>query len=58
MKNVIMEREGDLLIVKINLKERHGRSKSGKTEIVASTEGNVTIKGTTIKIGINAYEAP
>ena len=58
MKNVIMEREGDLLIVKINLKERHGRSKSGKTEIVASTGGNVAIKGTTIKIGINAYEAP
>ena len=58
MKNVAMEIDGDVLIVRINLKERHGRSKSGKTEIVASTGGNVTIKGTTIKIGINAYEAP
>jgi hypothetical protein len=56
MKNIVMKRKGDLLIIEIDLGKRFGLSKSRKTKIVASTEGNVAIDGSPeIKIGINAY---
>jgi hypothetical protein len=44
-----------ILTIKIDLKQRHGISASGKSEIVASTGGNVEIPGTGVKVGINAY---
>lgn len=33
-------------------------SKSGKNKSVGSTEGNVIVPGTSIKIGVNAYAPP
>lgn len=45
------------LVITINLKERHGLSKSQKSTTVASTSGNVSVPGfPDIKIGLNAYE--
>ena len=58
MKNVQMSVEGDSLIIKIDLTKDFGESKSGKTIIVASTEGNVTVPGRKEKIGLNIYRYP
>jgi hypothetical protein len=55
MKNVEMTVEGNLLTIKVDLSKEFGPSASGKTIIIASTEGNVTIEGRTEKIGLNVY---
>ena len=56
MKNIEMQVNGDVLTVTIDLSQRHGKSSSGKNEIVASTEGNQSIPGRdVIKIGVNVY---
>ncbi len=57
MKNVEMSREGNYLVVKIDMTKTFGRSASGKTTIIASSEGNVCPPGSPpdVKIGINVY---
>lgn len=56
MTNVEMKVDGDILTITVNLKERFGRSKSGKTEIIATTGGNVSAPNNPdIKIGLNVY---
>jgi hypothetical protein len=51
-----MKVDGDILTITVNLKERFGRSKSGKTEIIATTGGNVSAPNNPdIKIGLNVY---
>ena len=54
-KNVRMSVDGDTLMIKIDLLKDFGDSKSGKTTIVASTEGNRLILGREEKIGLNVY---
>ena len=58
MKNIEMTVEGEILNIKIDLSKDFGPSKSGKTIIVASTEGNVTIPERDEKIGLNVYRYP
>jgi len=58
MKNVEMTVEGETLIIKVDLSKDFGPSKSGKTIIVASTEGNVSVLGRDEKIGLNVYRKP
>jgi len=41
MTNVKITTEGDKLILVVDLSETHGKSKSGKTEVVATTHGFV-----------------
>jgi len=54
--NLTGEIVGDELILRINLKSRHGKSASGKTTIVATSSGNKLIEGTGgVIIGFNAY---
>jgi hypothetical protein len=57
MKNVEMKREGDKLVITIDMSKTFGRSASGKTTIIATTEGNVCPPGSVpdVKIGINVY---
>ena len=55
MKNVELTLEGTILTVKVDLSKEFGPSASGKTIIVASTEGNVTVPGRLEKIGLNVY---
>ena len=55
MKNIQIERKGDLLTVKIDLSKTSGASKSGKSIVIASTEGNVAIEGGMF-LGINCYK--
>ena len=56
MKNIEMNAEGNILTIKIDLSQRFGKSSSGKSTIVASTEGNQSVPGhEEIKIGLNVY---
>lgn len=57
MKNTEMKLEGDTLIIKVDLSKEYGPSSSGKTIIIASTEGNVAIPGREeVKVGLNVYK--
>jgi hypothetical protein len=55
MKNVEMTVKGNMLTIAVDLSKEFGPSASGKTIIIASTEGNVTIPGREEKIGLNVY---
>lgn len=45
-----------ILTITVDLKERHGRSASGKTATIASSQGNVSVEGhEDIKVGLNVY---
>lgn len=55
MKNVTMSLHGNTLTITIDLSKSFGPSSSGKSIIVASTEGNVSIPGREEKIGLNVY---
>ena len=57
MKNVDMKVEGDVLTIKVDLTKEFGPSASGKTIIIASTEGNIAIpEKEEVKIGLNVYK--
>lgn len=57
MKNVEMTVADNILTIKVDLAKEFGPSSSGKTIIVASTEGNVSIPGyEDKKIGLNVYK--
>jgi hypothetical protein len=57
MKNVEMSVEGNILTIKVDLTKDFGPSASGKTIIIASSEGNQSIPGKeTLKIGLNIYK--
>ena len=55
-KNVELELQGETLRITVDLSKELGPSKSGKTTIIASTEGNQTIFGREEKIGLNVYK--
>ncbi len=55
MKNVQMIIEGNILTIKVDLSKEFGPSSSGKTIIVASTEGSVSIPDREEKVGLNVY---
>ena len=56
MKNIEMTIEDNILTIKVDLSQRFGKSSSGKSTIVASTEGNQALPGQEeIKIGLNVY---
>jgi hypothetical protein len=57
MKNVEMKVEGNVLTIQVDLTKEFGPSSSGKTIIIASTEGNVSIpEYEEAKIGLNVYK--
>jgi hypothetical protein len=56
MKNVELTVEGTMLTIKVDLSKDFGPSSSGKTTIIASTEGNVSIPEREEKIGLNIYK--
>ena len=59
MKNVVMKVEGNTLTITVDLSKEFGLSSSGKTTIIATTEGNVSIEGAEEKkIGLNIYKKP
>lgn len=56
MKNVELSVDGNMLTIKVDLSQDFGPSSSGKTTIIASTEGNVNLPDREEKIGLNIYK--
>jgi len=56
MKNVELKVEGNILTITVDLTKEFGPSSSGKTTIVASTEGNQSLPNRDEKIGLNVYK--
>jgi hypothetical protein len=58
LKNVEMRvEEKNILVLKVDLDKEFGPSASGKTIIIASTEGNISVPGReAVKIGLNVYK--
>jgi len=55
MKNVEMTVTGNILTITVDLTKEFGPSSSGKTIIIASTEGNVSVPEREEKVGLNVY---
>jgi hypothetical protein len=57
MLNVATEIKGDKLLITVDLSKRHGKSKSGKTVMIASTQGNQKLEGknSNVSFGLNVY---
>ena len=55
MKNVQMAVAGNILTITVDLTKEFGPSSSGKTIIIASTEGNVAVPDRNEKVGLNVY---
>ena len=55
MKNVQTLVEGNILTVRVDLSKEFGPSSSGKTIIIASTEGSVSVREREEKVGLNVY---
>ena len=60
MINCEMKVVKDQLVVTVDLTKDFGRSKSGKTIIIASSQGNQTVPGPdgNISVGLNVYKKP
>jgi len=55
MKNVEMTVDGNILTIRVDLSKEFGPSSSGKTIIIASTEGNIAVPDRDEKVGLNVY---
>jgi hypothetical protein len=58
MKNVTLAVEGNILTIIADLSVTVGPSNSGKTLLVATTEGIVTVPGRDERIGLNIFRYP
>jgi len=59
MKNMEMKLEGTKLTITVDISKEFGMSTSGKSLIIASSEGNISIPGKEeVKIGLNVYRKP
>ena len=59
MRNCEMKLNGNILTITVDISKEFGKSTSGKSIIIASTEGNVSIpEKEEIKIGLNVYRKP
>jgi hypothetical protein len=55
VKNVKLSVSGNTLTITVDLTQEFGPSSSGKTIIIASTEGNIPLPGRTEVVGLNVY---
>lgn len=57
MRNVEMKADGDKLTITVDLSKTLGLSKSGKSQIIASTDGNAAVETRRgqVKVGLNVY---
>ena len=56
MRNVQMKTDGNTLTIVVDLAGNQGRSKSGKTVIIATTGGNQPIPNSDAIVGLNIYK--
>jgi hypothetical protein len=55
-KNCEFKVAGNILTITVDLSKKLGVSASGKSEVIATTEGNVSLEGNeAIKVGLNIY---
>ena len=59
MKGLKIDTQGTKLLIEVDTAEEFGPSKSGKTIIIASTEGNkkILVGDKEVSIGLNVYRA-
>lgn len=56
MQNIEAKVEGSILTLTIDLSKNFGASKSGKTNIVASSHGNFEPQGhPNVRVGVNVF---
>jgi hypothetical protein len=55
MTNITMKRDGNKLVITCDLDAPGKPSSSGKSTIVASTNGNASVPGTDLTLGLNLY---
>lgn len=56
-KNVDMEMEGDILVIRINMTQTQGKSSTGKSTIIATTAGNKPVPGwNDCFLGLNIFK--
>ena len=54
-----MKLDGNILTITVDISKEFGKSASGKSIIISSTEGNASIPDKEdIKIGLNIYRKP
>jgi hypothetical protein len=57
MKNIKTTIKDNILHIEVDLKQTQGKSNSGKTTIIATSEGNQTIStNPEIKMGLNIFQ--
>ena len=57
MKNCEMKLTGNMLTITVDVSKDFGKSSSGKSIVIASTEGNISIpEKNDVKIGLNVYK--
>lgn len=55
-QNVDLKVQGNTLIITVDLSKSSGLSGSGKSQIIATTAGNIPVPGyPEIKLGLNIY---
>jgi hypothetical protein len=57
MQNVTVDIKNDRLTITIDLKQKGAPSKSGKTVVIASTQGNQPVADG-LYLGLNVYRKP
>jgi hypothetical protein len=57
MRNVVIEVKGKQLVITVDLGAVGAPSKSGKTLVIASTEGNKRIDAAGVVVGLNVYKS-
>jgi len=55
VKNITYDIDGDQLVIRVDLSKEFGFSSSGKSIIIASSEGNELI-ATGVQMGLNVYK--
>jgi hypothetical protein len=56
MKNVVMAVKGSILTITVDLAQNFGASSTGKSIIIASSEGNQNVPNSEAKVGLNIFK--
>jgi hypothetical protein len=56
MVNVKMEKKGNVLTITVDLTKKGTPSSTGKSLVIASTQGNQLVEGTDVYVGLNVYK--
>jgi hypothetical protein len=55
-ENIEIKVQGNTLVITVDLSKTYGSSASGKSEVIASTGGNISVPGRDeVKVGLNVY---